>query len=345
MDRSFAILGIREDATKQQVKEAYERRMKKLKTADYADDPEYAARKIAELRQAYDRAYSLASGADVDGSSSSAGGKATASHMKAHRENRRESDNDGIFDRELHPEREYNKPCGLAGTVKNAANLEDMKSELKGIAKNIKKTAEDFRDSTEQEKGAGKKTKRVFADSRKVDMDKKTMSRIVSIAVALITIAGAFLPMLSHFEREDYYVPESFVHTYTSEEDELLYETAQRVNSFMNDNFGYGSYGEIEQDTDEEMKPAVDKFIQIYTEWDSIEEATETLYLRYEDYYYAADAESSVKTQIETFLEFFEFEPYDYALGFENPFSGTKILTISDYMNFLNDYYENELQE
>ena len=40
MDRNFALLGLREDATKEQVKEAYGRRLAKYKSADYADDPE-----------------------------------------------------------------------------------------------------------------------------------------------------------------------------------------------------------------------------------------------------------------------------------------------------------------
>ena len=60
MDRNFALLGLREDATKEQVKEAYGRRLAKYKSADYADDPEYVKRKIAELNEAYTKAYSRA---------------------------------------------------------------------------------------------------------------------------------------------------------------------------------------------------------------------------------------------------------------------------------------------
>ena len=60
MDRNFAILGLREDATKEQVKQAYELRLRKYKSSDYDDDPDYVRRKISELKAAYEAAYSMA---------------------------------------------------------------------------------------------------------------------------------------------------------------------------------------------------------------------------------------------------------------------------------------------
>lgn len=60
MDRNFALLGLRDDATREQVKAAYERRLSKYRSADYADDPEYARRKIGQLKAAYEKAYQAA---------------------------------------------------------------------------------------------------------------------------------------------------------------------------------------------------------------------------------------------------------------------------------------------
>ncbi|MEY8298823.1 MAG: hypothetical protein ACLRJC_04575 [Emergencia timonensis] len=60
MNSNFAKLGLREDATKEQVKQAYELRLRKYKSSDYDDDPDYVRKKIAELKTAYNAAYSVA---------------------------------------------------------------------------------------------------------------------------------------------------------------------------------------------------------------------------------------------------------------------------------------------
>ena len=49
----YRLLGLREDATPQQIKDAYTQKVRKLKSDDYADDPEYVERKLAEVRHAY----------------------------------------------------------------------------------------------------------------------------------------------------------------------------------------------------------------------------------------------------------------------------------------------------
>lgn len=55
MDRNYyyRILGLTEGATTQQIKQAYEIRMEKLKSADYRDDPEYVEKKKRQATEAY----------------------------------------------------------------------------------------------------------------------------------------------------------------------------------------------------------------------------------------------------------------------------------------------------
>ena len=55
MDKSYycRVLGVGEDASVQQIKKAYEERVKRLKSADYADEPEYASGKLSEAAYAY----------------------------------------------------------------------------------------------------------------------------------------------------------------------------------------------------------------------------------------------------------------------------------------------------
>lgn len=55
MDRNYyyRILGLTEGATGQQIKQAYETRMAKLDSDDYRDDPEYVAKKKRQTTEAY----------------------------------------------------------------------------------------------------------------------------------------------------------------------------------------------------------------------------------------------------------------------------------------------------
>lgn len=55
MDKKYyyRVLGVKEAATAQQIKQGYEERVKRLKSPDYADDPEYVDRKLKEAAYAY----------------------------------------------------------------------------------------------------------------------------------------------------------------------------------------------------------------------------------------------------------------------------------------------------
>ena len=55
MDRNYyyRVLGVRSDATPAQIRDAYNNRMARLDSADFADEPEYAKRKKAQATQAY----------------------------------------------------------------------------------------------------------------------------------------------------------------------------------------------------------------------------------------------------------------------------------------------------
>ena len=55
MDRNYyyRILGLNENATSKQIKQAYEERIAKLSSADYRDDPFYAEKKKRQATEAY----------------------------------------------------------------------------------------------------------------------------------------------------------------------------------------------------------------------------------------------------------------------------------------------------
>lgn len=93
MNKYFSLLGLREDAGKDDVKAAYERRVRKYKSSDYDDDPEYVRKKLAELKEAYEQAYRMAgSGSsslyrrdDFARSSASSSASTASGSQQAHR--------------------------------------------------------------------------------------------------------------------------------------------------------------------------------------------------------------------------------------------------------------------
>ncbi len=64
MKRCFEILGLGENATKEQIQEAYDRKATRYSSDLYLDDPKYAKKKLKELKQAYTEAYRLAEHTD-----------------------------------------------------------------------------------------------------------------------------------------------------------------------------------------------------------------------------------------------------------------------------------------
>lgn len=60
MSRCFRVLGLTEKATKSQVEDAYRRKVARYKGPDYQEEPEYANRKLMELKGAYEEALRLA---------------------------------------------------------------------------------------------------------------------------------------------------------------------------------------------------------------------------------------------------------------------------------------------
>lgn len=288
MDRSFFVLGLREDATPQQVKTAYEHRLKKYKAGDYTDDPEYAARKIAELKEAYDRAYQLAGGTATEELHVPTRPKPAAPRTNFHRDREQRE----RFDREFTDKRKKKR-----------------------------------------------KSKKAKADDENLTT-KKTAASVVAL---VITLVSTVLPLVfDAFDDSDYHYAEPS-RDYAAAEEWEIYDAGQKANDFMGEHFQTCSYGEFEQDTDREMKPSVDAFIQTYTDWETIEEATEYLSSTYPEY--QTDAEADILTQITCFLDFYEIWSYDSAIGFKSPYGRQQILTVSDYMHFLNDFYRHELKD
>ena len=64
MKKCFEILGLGENATKEQVQQAYDRKAARYSNDLYLEDPKYARKKLQELKQAYKEACRLAGKTD-----------------------------------------------------------------------------------------------------------------------------------------------------------------------------------------------------------------------------------------------------------------------------------------
>ena len=62
MKSCYEILGVKEDATLDQIQEAFEQKASRYKGEFYEDDPAYVKRKLKELQEAYSEAASMIAG-------------------------------------------------------------------------------------------------------------------------------------------------------------------------------------------------------------------------------------------------------------------------------------------
>ena len=62
MRSCYEILGVGEDATLEEIREAFEKKAARYKSGLYDDDPQYAKRKLKELQTAHEEAVALATG-------------------------------------------------------------------------------------------------------------------------------------------------------------------------------------------------------------------------------------------------------------------------------------------
>ncbi len=145
MDYNYTLLGLREDATLEDAKSAYEYWKKKYKAADYDDEPEYARRKIAQLTEAYSNVCNRIAGyVPIDIKDSNA----TKNKVKAIQPKRLKTSEDNFFsepfetDKIVKENRKYHSES-------NGLNIAGKGSFLDGL----KSVAKDFLDELDLQHG------------------------------------------------------------------------------------------------------------------------------------------------------------------------------------------------
>ncbi len=118
-DRNLALLGVKEGAGQEEIREAYERRLQKYESSDYGDDPEYVKEKIRELRQAYEAA--------SRGSKSSGSSRGTGRQTRSDTARERREQNKG------REKKESKRSSAAFGAKKDFFQIRPERTRKKGI--------------------------------------------------------------------------------------------------------------------------------------------------------------------------------------------------------------------
>jgi len=376
MDRNFALLGLREDASKEQVKAAYERRLSKYRAADYADDPEYVRRKTAELTQAYKEAYRkagdggqrqepaklppLSQKRHVSVSEREEEKRAAESRRKKHREYEKKLRD--IDEEERHPldrlrmerkEPEEKKP--FEGFSKpDLSVLKNKAQELRQqISENMKDDEDSFEDAEEQVSAFEETEDKKGQAEARLDTAGNTVTRqpkensmdgksITSIIGAVVTIVIALISLGIGGADESYdsweETPYYYEEDYSEDDAKVLEQGRQITALFESGELEYDENWEYAETDEAKLEKAANRFAKRYTGYETMGELSDSLYERVGSF--SARSDNSLDYQVGEVLYYYEFPSMDWACGYINPYTGETMTELTGYLKYLNRYWK-----
>lgn len=368
MNRNFALLGLREDATKEQVKAAYERRLAKYHAADYADDPAYAQRKIAELKEAYEKAYSAAGRGSVQvtgqaerSQSSAYADRSDASQRtaeEAQREKERQEKRQAYEKKRSHMDEEERHPLErfqLEKKPSKAIKKPDL-SALKKKAEHLKNQGFDKRkqlrtqmkseNASVQAELSEEEKKLRSQDSYSQSDDKTEGLKAKAVIVIFILIIGLALNMCDGSSSDVYFDSENYYTDYYNEEDWNTSEYANDIRMLMYEEpLEYTVLDELsEQPVDrEKLRKAANLFAKRYTNHETMSALCDDLWERAGAF--SEGSNSGIVEQVTAVLEYYGFPSIEEFRGYISPYTEEPIDSLYDYLKFMNRYYKEELSD
>lgn len=366
MDRDYLLLGVRKNASREQIQKAYERQLLKYKSADYEDEPEYVRRRINELNAAYNRMYSKAGASSsllkgerteeksvrtVQKKNVSRNEKLIAEkhnrksvhHQKRrdYEKKRREMDGEELhlFDRL----RKSNSTTGNdgEGTLKKA-DLFSLKDKAKSLKERMVESIKEGNSmglqeetSASEEAAALNRTVPDKSEDNQAKMYLSAIGVIISLVVGLFTMCES-TDNVSFDDVEDDY---SYVYELSdySESDRAVYDEGQQLYS---DSFELEFADEWSETTisDTELEMAANAFVKAYTADSSMASLCDRLYQNYGPF--AASGSDDVSYQTEEVLRFYGFPDYYEMEGRINPYNQDVITNMGMYLRYLVQYHE-----
>lgn len=398
--RCFNILGLSENATKAQVERAYAKKLAMYKGPNYAEEPAYAERKIAQLRQAYEEAYALAESSREAYSAPRIEREAETKTKKLPTKKSQlfdaERDEEGTSNREKFHQwmerRDDEKQSRKDGKRKELPKLqkpdltklkqklneikEEVASQLdlaeeengdfleqKPLAKEPEVEKDDFTDFvkdcvyTEEkpEPGRGFSGTASSFDEEEDDTysnrhtgtpkESKGMSLdliklVVSVIVLVVAAIGGCVD--DDIDFEDYEEEPATVYIYDiasediAEKDLKVADLAEKSLELLLDQEEY-HMATIEP-SDLRLESKADAFAKLYWEQDSLAAVTSYLFERYEEYH--IDPTYTIEEQLDGIFTFYGFAELDTAEFYEQPYTGGRIESYCDYLDYLHQFYE-----
>lgn len=334
MDRRYyyRLLGVREGASTAEIKKAYDRHMYRLALPDYADDPEYVARKKDQIRHAY----SVLLGAAAP---------ATKAQKEAHFEKWKDAEDageDGIKKLKRKFER-HEKNC--EPKTEALTGLEDLKTMLGGVFEKVR-GGDAFETRKRKESGNGN-----------TKLAKIVVTGVICLSLfsSLITACGSLIMNLADEISFDMATPEYGIEEVDPADGALNPEAAAWMDHITENSHLYEFYENLDMNTQGEFINQV--------EWEPGEETQGEIWSEMTDlaYYLGLYSNSDVVWYI-TGDENFYWESDDYGnatviammmnppdytdiAGATNLYSDEVILNYADYLRFLGDVAEDQTED
>lgn len=381
MDRNFLMLGLKEDATKEQVKAAYARRLVKYKSADYEDDPEYVRRKIAELNAVYEKAYRMAGEGGLQTESEAQYPKKRSLHAEREKERKRSAEEKGrqqyrekkkeayvkkrqrMEDEETHPLQRLAQDVKerLGSEKEGSAPEKNCKKEMiKPDLSALKHRAERLRDTMKENirinseyeaeiKGSSSSSDTANAlnqdgKSESEAAEKSKMQSWGSIIGVLITVVTLMFTMCDNNLDVNYSDDGWSNGAYVmSDYQEEDWNTLLLGEEAAAVIWELDFYSDVEESDDDgkKLRNAADRFAELYTSFDTIDGLCAYLYENVGAF--PVGELDDLTFQIDEALCYYGFPQASDVYGYINPYTGKAISNRTEYLRYLNRYYREEL--
>ncbi|HKM29088.1 MAG TPA: hypothetical protein VJY37_05335 [Anaerovoracaceae bacterium] len=349
MNKYFRLLGLSENATKDEVTKAYNRWVQKYRALDYADDPDYVRRKLDNLARTYRIALDQAeTSAAHDNSYDNGYDGGYESYDKnygrdygddwekecEHYDEYDEPDNDGHAMRKIK---------GLADSAKDLFENKDdrayaKKRRQRSVATERKKTKAKYDLKKKHTDGptytlddSGSGTVAVHNDTSSEGGGSKYAGVVIAIILALLSGGLSMCGDSDDYDYNDY-------SGYTSTRDEEVVQ----VGSDICDSMDYYVDVVTEKSKLSDIKEEADEFAGHYFQMDSMEDLFQYMEDEY-GYYYG---EASYWDKVTQVMSWFGMPSYIFAQGYMfDEANDNAINNKVEYIQYLNDYYEDHKDE
>ncbi len=327
----YRVLGLRDGASQEQIKAAYSEKCRKLKSEDYADDPEYVEKKLGEVRHAY----SVLTGRSAP---------ATKAQKEARFEKWKDA-LDGGEDTIEEAKKSAQKAWKKAGTVFSSLG-ESMDDEEDSVFRKIKPEGKKTYYAPHEKQAKGERDRKI----------KNPIVIFIIVIVAVNVISGLVTGCTALFEE----LTDDGIHwdiSYNTDESELDQDTVNRIEEIYSMPGSYDYDEGLDLSTREEYQDQVewDVFMDSDTYnqlWGAMTDLAYGLGL-----YNNGDAVAYITGDADAYWEnddYFNAQqiasimyPPDFeeVAGATNLYNDEVILNYADYLYFLRDVAERQTED